>query len=60
LERDTLFTRQARTFLDAIDGLAPPLCSLEEGEQTLEVNVAILASKETRRWETVSHPRGTR
>lgn len=42
LERDTLFTNQAVAFLDALEGSRPPLCSLDEGEQTLRVNLATL------------------
>lgn len=53
LERDTLFTRQAIAFLDAIDGARPPLCTLEEAEQSLRVNLAILASASSGRWQTV-------
>lgn len=53
LERDTLFTRQAESFLTAIDGSSRPLCSLEEGLQTLRVNLNILQSIEERRWKTL-------
>ena len=51
IERDTLFTRQADAFLDAISGNRIPLCGLDEGEQTLRVNLAILRSVEERRWQ---------
>ncbi len=51
LQRDELFRRQADAFLDAAEGKTPPLCSLQEGLQTLRVNVAALRSLETRRWE---------
>jgi predicted dehydrogenase len=57
LERDTLFTRQAESFLDAIEGLGPPLCSLEDGLQSLQVNLAILASIENGGWQAVCKPR---
>ncbi|WP_339735315.1 Gfo/Idh/MocA family oxidoreductase [uncultured Gimesia sp.] len=50
LERDTLFQRQATAFLDYLDGLCPPLCTLEEGAQTLAVNLSILDSVEHRSW----------
>jgi predicted dehydrogenase len=53
LERDTLFTRQANSFLDSIEGIHPPLCTLEEGLQTLQVNLGILRSIEDRRWQTL-------
>ncbi len=44
LERDTLFIRQANVFLDAVEMGTKPLCSLDEGIQTLRVNLAILES----------------
>lgn len=50
LERDTLFQRQASAFLDYLDGFCPPLCTLEEGAQTLAVNLSILDSVEQRSW----------
>jgi predicted dehydrogenase len=53
LERDMLFIRQAEAFLDAIDGRRTPLCTLDEGTQSLQVNLAILASAEKRDWQTV-------
>ena len=54
LERDTLFVRQADVFLDAVAGKCPPLCTLSEAEQTLEVNLAILRSAETGSWVTIN------
>jgi predicted dehydrogenase len=53
LERDTIFIRQAESFLDALDGRAQPLCSLAEGIQTLRVNLAALASCESGQWQTI-------
>lgn len=53
LERDALFVRQAESFLGAIDGTTPVLCSLEEAVQSLRVSLAILASQERRSWLTV-------
>ena len=44
MERDDLFIRQAGAFLDAMEGRAPPLCTLDEGLATLKVNLAALAS----------------
>lgn len=55
LERDTLFERQASAFLDYLDGFCPPLCSLEEGLQTLAVNLSILESVERRAWIEPAH-----
>lgn len=53
LERDTLFIRQANAFLDAVEKLAPVPCSLDEGIQTLRVNLAALASVGRGNWQTV-------
>jgi predicted dehydrogenase len=53
VERDTPFIRQAEAFLDAVEGRRAPLCSLEEGAQTLRVNLAILASAEAGAWQTL-------
>jgi predicted dehydrogenase len=50
LERDELFLRQAAAFLDAVDGTAEPLCSLDEAVQTLRVNLAALATAESHAW----------
>ncbi len=53
LERDTLFIAQAHAFLDAVEGRISLPCSLEEGIQTLQVNLAALASVESGTWITV-------
>jgi predicted dehydrogenase len=44
--RDTLFERQAEVWLNAVEDKSEPLCSLEEGFQTLAVNEAALWSAE--------------
>ncbi|MFH1740191.1 MAG: Gfo/Idh/MocA family oxidoreductase [bacterium] len=41
---DQWFTSQEHAFLDALGGIAPPLCTLAEATQTLRVNLAALAS----------------
>jgi predicted dehydrogenase len=51
--RDAAFIAQAYSFLDAVAGRTPPLCTLDEGLQTLRVNLAALASVECRGWQTV-------
>jgi predicted dehydrogenase len=51
--RDDAFVMQARRFLDAVAGRTLPLCTLDEGLQTLRVNLAALASIECRGWQTV-------
>lgn len=53
VERDTLFTRQAEAFLDAVEGLRPPLCTLAEGVQTLHVNRAVLRSIDEQSWQDI-------
>jgi predicted dehydrogenase len=53
LERDALFTTQANAFLDAVEGRARVPCSLEEGIQTLRVNLAALASLQRGEWQTI-------
>ncbi len=52
-ERDVTFIRQADAFLDAVEGKSPPLCTLEEGIQTLRVNLAILAAARDGSWQQV-------
>lgn len=53
LERDTMFVSQANQFLDVVEGKAEPLCTLEEGLQTLKVNLAALASLDQKSWQTI-------
>lgn len=53
MERDTWFTCQAHAFLDAVEGKAPVLCTLDEAAQTLRVNLAILRAAEQRCWVTL-------
>ncbi|WP_437223650.1 Gfo/Idh/MocA family protein [Planctomicrobium sp. SH661] len=54
LERDTLFTRQANAFLDAVEGKTEPLCQLEEGVSTLRANLAILESAQSQAWRSTT------
>ncbi|MEZ6191305.1 MAG: Gfo/Idh/MocA family oxidoreductase [Phycisphaerales bacterium] len=42
--RDALFQRQADLWLNVVEGSSPPLCTLQEGIQTLAVNEAALWS----------------
>jgi predicted dehydrogenase len=53
LKRDLQFVTQANSFLDAIEGKSPPVCTLDEGLQTLRVNLAILTAVDTRCWQTL-------
>ena len=54
LERDTLFTRQAEAFLDAIEAKCAPLCSLDEGLDALRATTAILRSVDEGGWRPTS------
>jgi len=53
LERDALFVAQAERFLDAVEGRGPVPCTLEDGWQTLRVNLAALASADGGGWQTI-------
>ncbi|OHB82504.1 MAG: hypothetical protein A2V98_17865, partial [Planctomycetes bacterium RBG_16_64_12] len=53
IERDSLFVAQANAFLDCIEGLARPVCTLDEGIDTLRANLAALASLTAHNWQTV-------
>jgi predicted dehydrogenase len=53
MDRDRPFEIQATSFLDALNGISPVLCSFEDGLQTLKVNLAILRSAESRTWQTI-------
>jgi predicted dehydrogenase len=50
LDRDGPFVRQANAFLDAVEGKADPLCTLDEGIGTLRANLAILRSADGGSW----------
>lgn len=53
LERDAIFIAQAHAFLDAVEGKSAVPCSLDDGLQTLKVNLAALASAEQGVWQTI-------
>ncbi len=53
LERDRPFIAQAHAMLDAVQHGADLPCTLDEGMQTLRVNLAVLASAEQQRWYNV-------
>jgi predicted dehydrogenase len=50
IERDSLFIKQLEVFFNAIEHSTPPLCTLEEGVQTLRTNLAILKSLQNAQW----------
>ena len=52
-DRNELFVAQARSFLQAITARTAPLCRLEEGAQTLNANLAALASAHGGGWQVV-------
>ncbi|UUO07836.1 Gfo/Idh/MocA family oxidoreductase [Blastopirellula sp. J2-11] len=54
LQRDELFIRQANSFLDAMEGKSPPLCSLAEGVSTLRANVAAFDSWRSGAWRSTT------
>lgn len=51
--RDAAFIAQANQFLDAVERKTLPLCSLEDGLQTLRVNLAALASADGGGWRQI-------
>jgi predicted dehydrogenase len=53
LERDTFFVNQANAFLDLLEDRAAPVCTLEEGLQTLRVNLAALAALDRGSWQVI-------
>ena len=53
LERDDMFVEQARRMLAAVEGASPVTCTLDEGRQTLRVNLAVLEAADHRRWVDV-------
>jgi predicted dehydrogenase len=60
IPRDALFVAQANAFLDLLEDRALPLCTFEEGLQTLRVNLAALASLDQGNWQTIAPEPGSR
>jgi predicted dehydrogenase len=54
IERDDGFVAQANRFLDAIEGIAKPACSLGEGLHTLQTNLAVLKAADDHTWQTIA------
>ena len=48
-ERDAMYIRQASSFLDALEGKPDDLATLEDGWQTLKVNLAAMQSTDQRK-----------
>jgi predicted dehydrogenase len=53
LERDDIFVNQANIFIDVLEGKMEPPCTLEQGLQTMRVNLAILAASQKPSWRAV-------
>jgi predicted dehydrogenase len=53
-ERDAMFIYQANAFMDALESRAELLCTLDEGIQTLRVNLALLNTIASSPWHPVS------
>ena len=52
--RDQVYIHQAEVFLDAVAGVGPVACTLEEAEQSLRVNLAMLESAGGTPWLEVT------
>ena len=52
-DRNSLYITQANVFLDSIEGKTRPLCTLDEGIETLCTNLASLRSVEQGDWQEV-------
>ena len=52
-DRDEVYIRQANLFLDAVAGTGTPPCTLQEAEQTLRVNLAMLRCVDNPTWTPV-------
>lgn len=53
LAGDSLFTRQAELFLESIEGIRAPLCTIEEAVQTLRVTMGVFSSIESKSWQAL-------
>ena len=53
-DRDQIYIRQAEVFLDAVAGFGPVPCTLDEAEQSLRVNLAMLNSADRTPWREIT------
>ncbi|HOW74032.1 MAG TPA: Gfo/Idh/MocA family oxidoreductase [Phycisphaerae bacterium] len=53
-ERDDIFVNQARLFLDALENKGPFACTLDEGLQTLRVNLTVLGAADHPSWVSLA------
>jgi len=56
-DRDALYELNAAAFLDALEGLSSPLCSLDDGLQSLRTNIAAITSASAGGWQQVNEER---
>jgi predicted dehydrogenase len=56
VERDAVFTTQANAFLDACEGRAEVVCTLDEAIATLGVNLSLLEAVTSDRWHRLTLP----
>ena len=52
-ERDDIFVNQANIFMDAMEGKGKFACTLEEGLQTLRVNLTNLQTADNPKWTSL-------
>lgn len=52
-DRDAWYVANAHAYLDALERKGQPLCSLDDGVQSLQVNLAALRSIERQAWQSV-------
>ena len=53
-ERDPIYTNQANAFMDSVEGRSPVLCTVQEGRQTLQVILSVLAAADDPDWRRVA------
>jgi len=53
-ERDPAYINQANRFMDSVENQAPVLCTVQEGRQTLQAILGILAAADNPAWKQVA------
>ncbi len=54
-DRDSWYVLNAHAFLDAVEGKSEPLCTLDEGVETLRATLAAQAAMREPQWREVTH-----